>query len=267
MTLDVAGAPIYVAERGPRDAPPVVFLHGNPDSADLWDGVMDGLAQHHRCLAPDLPSFARSGVPAAFNPSLDGMAWFVDGLLDALDLEGPVDLVGHDFGGIFGLAWAIAHPERIRRLVVGGCPFHSDYRWHAWARVWRTPLVGEASLLGMNRWLFHRELRRGGPGLSDAHIAQSYRHVTPAAKRMVLRLYRAADPAVFAAWEPRLLALTARVPTLVLWGARDPYISVRYADRFGTEHVHVFPNCGHWWPAEEAAASASIIDTFLSEGR
>ena len=154
--------------------------------------------------------------------------------------------------------------------MVGGCPFHGDYRWHAWARLWRTPLLGELSLLGMNRWLFRRELRRGGPGLSDAHIAASYRHVTSAAKRMVLRLYRAADPSVYAAWEPRLLALTAQVPTLVLWGAHDPYIPVRYADRFGATQtasgrVHVFPDCGHWWPAEQAEASAALIEAFFDE--
>ncbi|MEL6705939.1 MAG: alpha/beta hydrolase [Bacteroidota bacterium] len=270
MTLDHVGASIYVADRGAGVAPPVLLLHGNPDSADLWDGILDHLAPRRRCLAPDLPGFGRSGVPVDFDPSLAGLARFVDQLLDEIGLDGPVDLVAHDLGGLFGLAWAITHPERVRRLVVGGCPFHGDYRWHAWARLWRTPLLGELSLLGMNRWLFRRELRRGGPGLSDAHIAASYRHVTSAAKRMVLRLYRAADPSVYAAWEPRLLALTAQVPTLVLWGAHDPYIPVRYADRFGATQtasgrVHVFPDCGHWWPAEQAEASAALIEAFFDE--
>ena len=71
----------------------------------------------HRCLTPDLPGFGRSEVPRDFDCSLDGWSAWVDDVVRALDVTTPIDLVVHDFGGLFGIAWAVRHPERVRRLV------------------------------------------------------------------------------------------------------------------------------------------------------
>ncbi|RMH22410.1 MAG: alpha/beta fold hydrolase, partial [Acidobacteria bacterium] len=220
-TIDAGSMPVYLLDEGA--GPPVLFLHGNPDSAELWRGVIDRLAGRCRCLAPDLPGFGRTPAPADFDCSLPRLAAFVEELVQALDVEAPLDLVVHDFGGPYGLAWAVEHPDRVRRLVAINTLFFADYRWHFWGRVWRTPVLGELSMLLMNRWLFARELRRGSPGLPRDHVRRAYALTSPAMKRMVLRLYRATDPRRFAGWEERLLELAAHRPTLVLWGERDPY--------------------------------------------
>jgi pimeloyl-ACP methyl ester carboxylesterase len=80
---------------------------------------------------------------------------------------------------------------------------------------------------------------------------------------MVLHLYRAADPAAFAEWEPRMLRLTAQVPVLVLWGTQDPWIPLWVADRFGAERVVHFGDCGHWPPAEMPDRVARKIRDFV----
>ncbi len=260
--VQVGGAEIHVLEKGA--GPPVLFLHGNPDSGDMWSGVIDRLSDRFRCIAPDLPGFGRSGVPANFETSLDGLARFVGEFVSAYGLEGPIDLVMHDLGGPFGLPWAIRNPERVRHMVLTNTIFFSDYRWHPWARVWRTPVLGEISVALMNWPLFVREMRRGSPGLSDAHLRETYRLVTPKMKRMVLRLYRALDPAVYASWEQDLLALTARVPTCVLWGDRDPYVASRFAERYGAREVHHYERFGHWLAVEAPEEVGSRLRAFLA---
>ena len=74
-------------------------------------------------------------------------------------MTAPIDLVVHDFGGLFGLAWAVRHPERVRRLAILNTMFFPDYRWHFWARVWRTPLLGELSLAVSTRTGLALEMR------------------------------------------------------------------------------------------------------------
>lgn len=244
--------------------PPCLLLHGNPDTADLWRGVISHLEADHRCLAPDLPGFGASVVTGDLDCSLRSMSAFVDELLAAAGVDEPVDLVVHDFGGPYGLSWAVEHPEKVRRLVLLDTLYFADYRWHFWARLWRTPLVGELTMLLMNRWIFAWELRRGSRGLDPAHVREVYSRVHPAMKKMVLRLYRATDPEVFAGWEERLLALTAEVPTLVLWGGRDPYIPARYAERFGADRVRIFPDCGHWLPVEASEDVGRELRSFLA---
>jgi pimeloyl-ACP methyl ester carboxylesterase len=116
MSPTVGGAPIHLIDAG--SGTPTLFLHGDPDSADLWGGVIARLRDQHRCLAPDLPGFGRSGVPGGFDGSLARMARFVDDLVAALGVREPLNLVGHDFGGHFALAWAIEHPEKARRIAI-----------------------------------------------------------------------------------------------------------------------------------------------------
>ncbi len=252
---------VYLKDQGA--GPPILFLHGNPDSADLWDGLIDLLSPRFRCLAPDLPGFGRSAAPPDFDCSLDNLARFVDGLVSALGIGEPLNLVMHDFGGPFGLAWAIRRHWKVRRIVAINTLFFSDYRWHAWARVWRTPVLGELSMALMNQWMFTRALRRASPALPADHIRKAYGLVKPPMKRMVLRLYRATDPESFVWWEDHLRSLTARVPALVLWGDQDPYIPKQYAERFGARMVVHFQAHGHWLPAEAPALVAEHLLPFL----
>ncbi len=260
--VTVDGAEIFVRDEGA--GPPVLLLHGNPDSADLWDGVISRLSPTHRCMAPDLPGFGRSSIPEGFDVSLSAMAAFVDRLVAALGVSEPLGLVVHDFGGLYGLSWAVEHPRKVSHVAVTNSIFTSRLRWHFWARVWRTPILGEASMLAMNRWLFAFELRRGSRRLSRQHIERAWAFVNKRTKRMVLELYRATDPENFRGWEERLHELATRVPVKVLWGLKDPYLDASLAGTFGTEDVEFFEEVGHWLPAEAPAEVADRILGFFS---
>lgn len=261
MLTELTSVRVRSIDRG--SGPPCLFLHGNPDTAEMWDGVISRLAPSFRCLAFDLPDFGGSQVTGDFDCQLETLASFVDEWVEAIGVELPVNLAVHDFGGPYGISWAVRHPDKVRRLAITNSLYFADYRWHFWGRVWRTPLVGELSMWLMNRWIFHIELRRGGRKLTRQHIREAWSRITPRTKRMILRLYRATDPACFAGWESEMLALISRVPTRVLWGARDPYIPVRYAERWGTDAVRTFADCGHWLPVEAAADVASELEEFF----
>jgi pimeloyl-ACP methyl ester carboxylesterase len=258
----------HVRERGERGAGvPILFLHGNPDTCEMWDGVVQRMAAHHRCVTPDLPGFGRSAVPSDFDCSLDGWSAWVDEVVrdrhGPID-TGPIDLVVHDFGGLFGLAWAVRHPERVRRLAILNTMFFPEYRWHFWARVWRTPLLGELSVAVSTRTGLALEMRRGSKRLPMAYANKAYDVMTPLMKRTMLRLYRAADPERFTPWQPGLAALMARVPALVLWGDLDPYLDKSLAERFHATRVHHFPHNGHWLPVEDPAAVATHLLAFFA---
>ncbi len=253
---------IHILEEG--SGSPVLFLHGNPDTSDLWKPIIGELRDAFRCIAPDLPGFGDSEAPDDFDCSLPSMVKFVDDVLQQEGVTGPCGLVVHDFGGPFGLAWAVKNPDRVSRICVINTNFFSDFRWHIWAKVWRTPLLGELSLATMTWPLFRNALKKGSRLLSEADMRHAYSRLTPGMKKMTLRLYRATDPENFRGWEDRLLEVTAKVPTLVLWGDQDPYISKRFAERYGAKKVVHFPDSGHWVPLEKRAEAAAILREFLS---
>lgn len=252
-TLDVLGRPVLLAESGA--GPPVVLLHGNPDTHAVWDGVVEALSGSRRCLAPDLPGFGGSGEDD--DVTLEGMSRWVAAFLDAAGLE-RVHLVIHDVGSTYGFAFAAEHADRLLTLTTFNGTFFPDYRWHFWGRMWRTPIVGEIVMALGNEALFVRETRKGSPGITVEHAKAMYREFTPRTRRHVLRVYRERDPEKFRGWDAKLLQATARVPTLVLWGDLDPYMPSGTADRFGGE-VHHYADAGHWPMIDHPADAAARI--------
>lgn len=265
MPVTVQGVEVFVQDSGRGE--PVLFLHGNPDSADLWREVIARLEHRYRCIAIDLPGYGRSKASRAFDVSVENLGRFVDGVLGSVGVDGPINLVAHDFGGAFAAAFVSAHPGKVRRYVVINHPFFvADYQWHAWARIWRTPLVGELTMITLTWPAFRWLLKQASKKLTDDQIRSAYSLVTPESKRMMLRLYRAIGPEEFKKWEPRMLEATARVPTLVLWGRHDPYVPESVADRFGARRVERIEESGHWVPAEvPERVSAELVEFFQSQ--
>jgi pimeloyl-ACP methyl ester carboxylesterase len=242
----------HVAETGA--GPPIVLLHGNPDTHEVWGSTVARLGTF-RCIAPDLPGFGESAPGEGY--TLEHQGTWVRGIVDALALQ-RFHLVCHDIGGVYGLAFACEHADRLASLTICNTVFSPDYKWHFWARVWRTRWLGELSWKLLNRTLFVREMRRGSPRIPRAYAEQAYARVTPTMLAEVLRWYRAMTPTEWSGWDDRLRAVTARVPTQVIWGDLDPFIPKRMAERFGGV-VHHDPDCGHWTMLEEPERFASRI--------
>lgn len=246
MFTEIQGAKIHFTDTG--TGTPVLFLHGIPDSGAVWDQVVSVVAPSFRCIVPDLPGFGQSAVPRRFRVTLGDMADFIDAFLAAVGIDEPIHLVVHDIGGPYGLAWAVPNPEKVRSLTIMNTVFQSEYRWHRYGRICRTPVLGELLQLLTTQSGLARALRSNSGALKPgrAYIADVYRGFTGPVRNMVLQLYRGLDPIAFEGWDDQLRLLAARVPSLVLWGDRDTYIPSTFAERFGAQTVWHFPDCGHW---------------------
>lgn len=243
-TGEVDGLAIAWRQGGGGAAPPVLYLHGVPNSSVMWKPFLDRTGG----IALDLPGFGLSAKPAHFPYSIAGYERFLDAFVGHLGLE-RLTLVVHDWGSV-GLALAQRRPELIERLVIISCvPLLPGYRWHRFARAWRRPLVGEL-LMGFT---FKRGLRlasRGGgsPPLPDAFLDDVWKHFDHGTQRAILRLYRASPPDVLAAAGRRLGDIAS--PALVLWPTADPYLGPEfgraYAGALGDAELEMVEDAGHW---------------------
>ncbi len=263
MFLSVQGTAIHFTDTG--KGAPTLFLHGIPDSGEVWADVTKLLGATCRCIVPDLPGFGQSSVPAGFAVTLDSMADFIDDFVSALGITEPINLVVHDIGGPYGLAWALRYPAKIKRVVIMNTIFQSEYRWHRYGRICRMPLLGELIQALTTQAGLARELRAGSGTNKPtrARIEATYRGFTRPTRKMVLRLYRGLDPQRFAQWDSDLRVLLAKLPSLVLWGDRDPYVSSNFAERFGAQQVRHFPDCGHWPQIEIPEVVSRELTAFL----
>jgi pimeloyl-ACP methyl ester carboxylesterase len=266
--LTVQNTETYVVDEG--QGRPTLFLHGIPDSADMWRGVMDEMQGSARLIAVDLPGYGRSVAPAGYAPSLEGMASWINDLLDALNIREAVNLVVTDLGGTFGIAFAVRHPERVRRLaLVGATNFFPDYQWHRIAKMLRIPLLGELAMSAMSYDTFKKSVldsNNHDPVFTDELLHSTYEmgFARPFVRTMTLRYYRALDTRQFAAWQPGLKAFVERVPMLILWGDRDPYIAPAFAERYGAKEVHHFAEYGHWIAMQAPHMVAEHLKRFFS---
>ncbi len=265
MSLLVQGVQVYLADCG--TGPSTLFLHGAPDSAEMWNGIVARLKNQYHCWTPDLPGFGRSIAPANFTCSLDNMAHFIDDLVENAAIPTPLNLVVTDFGATYGLSWAVTHPQKVRRLAItGGANFTSRYRWHRNARLLRIPLLGELGMVTLTASSFEKMMHQNAPLLNPEYVRESFALslAKPEGRHMMLKLYRSINPEDFVGWEDRLHDLTAHVPTLVLWGDKDPFITPDYAESFGAAQVEHFPHNGHWLAIEAPDEVAKRLAAFFA---
>jgi pimeloyl-ACP methyl ester carboxylesterase len=105
-----------------ESAEPVVFLHGNLETGEVWYGWVPRMAQQFRLFRPDLPGYGGSPVPAKFEWSLANFAKVVANFLDAIGLQ-SAHIVGAKTGGAIAMQFAATFPQRARTLVVASGPF------------------------------------------------------------------------------------------------------------------------------------------------
>jgi pimeloyl-ACP methyl ester carboxylesterase len=264
-TAEIDGQPVFwrtgVSPSGAEA--PVLYVHGVPTSSDDWIPFL----QRTGGLAPDLLGFGRSGKGGQNDYSLEGIARWVERFLDEVVQVERVRLVVHDWGAA-ALAFAQRQPERVERLVViDAVPLLSGYRWHRAARMWRAPLLGELAMGLTSRRTLERALRPAFAGpVPDGFAEGALRHFDQGTQRAILRLYRSAPEAALAASGRDLSSLG--MPALVVWGARDPYISSRFGEQYAAKlpdaRVVCVEDAGHW-PWLDRPDLIDRIATFLDE--
>jgi pimeloyl-ACP methyl ester carboxylesterase len=233
-----SGRRVHLVESG--EGPPVVLLHGGGTSSMSHLPLLVHL-EGVRAINVDRPGFGLSDpVRVPRERYRDGAIEFIDEVLDALGLESTA-LAGASGGGLWALWYALAHPERVRRLVLlTGVPLLPGTRFPAPLRVMVTPLVGD--LLARVKPSAKMVIRFMGamgekdtivqhPELIESLVAGGR---DPIASATALAEYRALlSPLGFRSsmrvQPDDLRSLTA--PTLVIWGDRDPTGTAEVAQR------------------------------------
>ena len=229
---------------GTRDVP-VVYVHGVPNTAAMWRPFLERTGG----LAPDLPGFGKSAKPAAFDYSIAGLSGWLRDFLAERGVE-RYSLVAHDWGAL-ALALAQSEPDRVERVVLlDAVPLLPGYEWHALARQWRRPVIGEMAMGFTFKFIVRRLLRLpDGSAFPDGELDDIWDHFDHGTQRAILRLYRSAPPRALEAAGATLDRITC--PALVLWGDADPYLPVSFAHDYagalgGTADVAVVEGAGHW---------------------
>lgn len=270
-SLVVGGTRTRLVQAGPAEASEaVVFIHGNPGSADDWERLAEAAAMAGmRAVAFDLPDFGETIAPAGFEHDVPGYAGFVADALGELGVERAHPVL-HDFGGPIGLVWAMMHPDALASITLIDTGVLPGYRWHRLARIWRTPVVGEIFQATATRGAFRRLLNRNEPqGLPRDFVEKMYDHYDRRTRKAVLALYRATDDP--GGMSEGLIALfkDREIPALVIWGEHDAYLPSSYAARqreaFPAAEVHVLPVSGHWPFADAPETVERIFTEFLTE--
>jgi pimeloyl-ACP methyl ester carboxylesterase len=278
---------------GRPGAPVLVFLHGFPEAAFVWDELLEHFADRYRCVAPNLRGYERSSAPVEVEAyRAKHLAGDIALLIDALG--GRIEaLIAHDWGG--ALAWGLAaqRPEAVQRLVIVNSPHPATF-----LRELRTNPAQQAAsaymtflcrpdaeaLLSANDfarlWPFFTGMgaadssRVGGGWLTEA-VRERYRAVWSAGLTGGCNYYRASplkpplgpdDPLLTFEFQPA--AVTSRVPTLVIWAEDDVALPVALLDGLDAYvpdlQVVRVPGASHWIVHERPAFVAAEIARALA---
>jgi pimeloyl-ACP methyl ester carboxylesterase len=266
----IPGSGVELAVRDEGAGPPVLLLHGFPDSSALWRHQIPVLTENGlRVVAPDLRGFGASEKPAEVGAYRVGRSVAdMVALLDALAID-RVRVVGHDWGA--SVAWALASfvPDRVERLVAMSVghprtPRTIEQRRLAWyVLLFQFEGVAE-ELLTRDGWRLAREWAASHPDLDDRIAALS----EPGALRAGLGWYRAnLHPA--RELDPPRDVPPVQVPTLGLWSDGDAYLTEAPMLRSG-EHVagpwryERIEGASHWMQLDAPDRVNEVLLEFLT---
>ena len=280
---------------GEKGRPLMLFLHGFPEGAFVWDALMQHFAQPahggFRCVAPNLRGFEKSSAPAevaAYKPAL--MVQDIMALAAQEGVAGQVHtLVAHDWGGAFAWGAANAFADRIERLVILNSPHpgtfarelrHNPTQQQASAYMHFLARPDAEALLAADDyhrlWPFFTNMQAGADGhgwLTEA-VRQQYRSVWDQGLTGGCNLYRVTPlkPPLHgqssdAIPVPPPERVRVDVPTLVLWALEDtallPGLLDGLEDYVPRLTLHRMPGATHWVVHEQPQEVAARISTFL----
>ncbi len=281
--LAIDGLRLHYVDEGPRNAPPVVMVHGNPTWSFYFRYLISAFRTDYRVIVPDHIGMGLSDKPDEdrYQFTLARRVDDLERLIDSLNLTQPITLVLHDWGGMIGMAYATRHPEKIARLVLlntGGftLPMTTKIPWQL--KLARTPVIGALLVRGFNAFsrgavkqCVMKPMRRE---VAEAYCApyDSWHHRL-AVHRFIQDIpLKAGDRAYeIVADVEKHLPQFQRVPTLICWGMKDFVFDEHFLNRWvellpGAE-VHRFEEAGHYVLEDAGEEIAALMEKFFQAHR
>src|SRR5271166_1607782 len=255
------------------DGPPVIFMHGEPTWSFLWRKVIPPVRDAgFRCVAPDLVGFGRSDKPVDIGfYSYARHVELAGTLLEDLDLH-DATMVVHDWGGPIGLHLAVAHPERIKRLVILDTGLFTGRQRMTDAWVAFRDFVARTEDLPVG--MLVRRACKNDPGdlVTAAYDAPFPTVASKAgARAFPLLIPRAPDEPGAADGQRVLESLRSdRRPTLMLWADSDPVLPPSVGERFAQAIERPAPrtieDAGHFLQEDQGPLIGRLIADWLGAG-
>ncbi len=234
-----------------------LFIHGVPDTGFMWGPLTKALElAESDYLAPTMPCFDGNTPPGFAATKEAYLAWVIETLETTANEHGPVDIVGHDWGAPLSAMAAQSRPDLIRTWTVVNAVPEPSYEWHALARKWQTPILGELFMALGSTKKFHQQLISAGmPKTIADHEAP---RINGPMKRAILKLYRSAkNPAD---WSVDFSNIADK--GLVMWGLDDPFVPIKFAktfcDRWNVP-LAAEEGLGHWGLCERPDVFAAHL--------
>jgi pimeloyl-ACP methyl ester carboxylesterase len=284
------GVTLNVALSGPAEAPPVIMLHGFPESHRTWRGLAPLLEDRFRLVMPDQRGFAGSDRPVEVEAyRTDLLVDDIFALAEALGIE-RFALVGHDWGGAISWPAALRGDPRLERLAIINAPHPVVFQKSViedeaqraasqYITAFRTPGFEKAAEAMGWETLFDKSFS-GHVDLASIPPEERAQYVAewsqPGGFSAMLNWYRASQLIVpppglevpLPDWVLNLFP-KVKVPTLVIWGMRDKAllpIQLEGLDALVDDlRIERIPDAGHFVPWEKPEAVAAALKPFLGE--
>nr|XP_037275025.1 epoxide hydrolase 4-like [Rhipicephalus microplus] len=274
VTLD-NGMTLHYVSAGSRHNSLVILLHGFPDIWYTWHKQILELKKKYWVVAPDMRGYGQSSRPSSAEEyQLCYLVEDISGLIQSLE-RNRVILVGHDWGAIVSWCFANKYPDAVDKLVVvnGGHPealrqllktspvqmLKSGYMV-----AFRCPKIPELWLT-VDDFAEMKHLHNDCDDVEEVTSVRQYAFSKPGAMTAAINYYRATYSK-----ERQLKNFQYRrlnVPTLLLWGSRDPYGTTQVAElsrRYSSKvTVQFLQDCGHWPHQENAPVVNQALEAFL----
>ena len=275
-TANVDGRTVFYREAGAPDAPMLVLLHGFPSASHMFRELIPLLADRFHIIAPDLPGFGKSDMPARaeFDYTFEHITDVIDRLTEMLGLD-RFALYVFDYGAPVGFRIATRHPERITALVSQNGNAYEEGLSEGWNPVrayWKEPSEANREAIRMlvqpqtTVWQYthgvpdQRRVSPDGYGLDNYYLARS------GADEIQLDLFLdyASNVALYPAFQEYFR--TSRPPLLAVWGRNDPFFLPAGAEAFKRDIPDAdvrFVDTGHFALETHVEEIATAIRGFL----
>ena len=286
QNIQTNGIVLHVATAGDPSNPMLLFLHGFPEFWYAWRHQLETLSDDFFCVAPDTRGINRSEKPLdAASYDLEELVADTAGLIEAFEKEKAV-VIGHDWGGFIAWETAIRRPDVVEKLIVVNCAHPgimseelqrdgSEQQTRSQYMLLFRSEQAEAALSNDRFAGFRTNILE--PLVAAGHLTeadvQAYIDAWSVEGALTggLNYYRAnrAGPPSGDDAEPRGVAETMiSVPTMVLWGEKDPYFAPECVDRLAEAvpdlRLERFPDADHWIVHQEPDRVSALIRDYVS---
>ncbi len=270
-----SGPTISYLDEGPKDAPALLMLHGNPTWSFYFRGLVAAFAGRYRCVVPDHVGAGLSDKPQDYPYTLATHVENVGALTEHLGLRERVTLVVHDWGGAIGMGWALRHLDAVERLVVLNTAAFRSRRIPFSINICRIPGFGALCIRGFNAFARAAVIRAARTRL-PRDVAYGYVAPYDGWANRVANLRFVQDipmhPGI-PSWDaiveieeglPRL----ADRPMLICWGGRDfcfdDTFLATWREKFPQAEVHRFAEAGHYVLEDAGREVVARMEAFLA---